>query len=158
MHFTTPTTIIRGTYSHTTRSDRPPAWALGGEARQYVPWTPAVVHIAVTHYENVGQITQQTSYGSIVANTGRIEWHQRLPHRFILMGGYRYYLEGENPRAIDAAERQLGSDSLYGSLRWRFGDQAWTADGPEVYGLAGRYASNSPNTAYMVGVGARYLW
>lgn len=156
-HFTTPTTISRATYSRTTRSDRPPAWALGLEGRQFLPWTPAAVHVGFTHYENVGQITAATSYGSVVANTAKIEWHQRLPHRLILMGGYRYYLEGENPRATDAEQRQLGSDSVYGSLRWRMGRGAWTADAPELYGFAGRYASNAPNTAYLLGLGARFL-
>lgn len=157
-HFTTPTTITRGTYSRTTRSDRPAAWALGIEGRQFVPWTPAAVHLALTHYENVGHLTAETSYGSVVANTAKLEWHQRLPRRLILMGGYRYYLEAENPRAADAQERQVGSDSIYGSLRWRLGKETWTADAPEVYGFAARYASNSPNTAYLFGLGVRFLW
>jgi hypothetical protein len=154
-HLTTPSTILRSSASRTTREDRPAAWSLGLEIRQFVTPADAAVHFAVTHYENLGKVTQATSYGTIVAENARLEWHQHVVSRLIVMGGYRYYLETEKPRAADAAINRIGADAIYGTLRWRFGDGPWTADAPEVYSFVERYKSNVPNEGVLVGVGGR---
>lgn len=158
MHFTTPTTILRGSVSATERSDRPPASSESAEIRQFITPADAAVHLAVTHYENVGQIEDTQTYGSIVANNARLEWNQHVFKRAILMGGYRYYLETEKPRAADADRKRLGTDAVYGTFRWRFGGGLWTADAPEAYGFVSRYNTNVPTHGYVVGFGGRVLW
>lgn len=157
-HFTTPTTILRGSVSVTDRSDRPLASAVSGEVRQFIAPVNGVVHFAMTHYENVGAVDDTQQVGSIVANNARLEWHQRLFERAILMGGYRYYLEVENPRAPDAENKQIGSDALYTSLRYRFGDGSWTDEAPEAYLFASRYNTNVPTRGHVLGFGGRWNW
>lgn len=157
-HFTTPTTILRGSASATTRSDRPPAASESFEIRQFVTPADGAVHFAVTHYENVGQIDDTQTFGSIVANNARLEWNQRLFARGILMGGYRYYLESEKPRAADADRKALGTDAIYGSFRWRFGSDLWTGDAPEAYVFTSRYTTNLPTKGYVFGLGGRLSW
>jgi len=156
-HFTTPTTILRGSVSHTERSDRPPASSVGAEVRQFLNATESAVHVALNHYENVGSIDASQQYGSIVANGARLEWHQRLASRLALMGGYRSYLESEKPRAADAARRRLGSDSIYGSLRWRPGMGGWTDEASELYLVFARYTTNVPSSAWLAGLGGRWV-
>ncbi len=157
-HFTTPTTILRGSVSVTDRSDRPLASAASGEVRQFITQANGVVHFAMTHYENVGAVDDTQQVGSIVANNARLEWHQRLFERAIVMGGYRYYLEIENPRALDAANKQVGSDAMYTSLRYRFGDGSWTDEAPEMYLFASRYNTNVPTRGHVLGIGGRWNW
>ena len=158
-HLTTPTTILRGSLSGTERSDRPPAGSESAEIRQFVTPANAAVLVAVTHYENVGQIDDTQQFGTIVANNARFEWNQRLLVHAILMGGYRYYLEEEKPRALDADRKQIGTDALYGSFRWRFTSAAaWTDDAPEAYLFFSRYNTNAPTLGSVVGFGGRWIW
>ena len=157
-NFTTPTTILMGSFARSTRTDRPPADATSAEIRQYINWTRSAVHASIAHYENVGRIEPITQVGSVVSNTARLEWHQRLPRRMILMGGYRYHLETETPRASDAAVLQTGTDSIYGSWRWRFGKGSWTGTAHEVYSFLARYTTNADGLAYVVGVGGKYYF
>lgn len=158
MHFTTPTTILRGNVSMTQRSDRPLASAESFEIRQFVPPVNGAVHAAITHYENVGEIDDTQTYGSIVANNARVEWNQRLLRRAIVMGGYRYYLENEKPRTAEAPRKSLGTDAIYGSARWRFGARLWTSDAPEAFVFASRYNTNVPTQGYVLGLGGRVIW
>ena len=156
MNFTTPTTILRSILSRTTRNDRPPASAIGVEVRQYMRATESALHFECAHYENVGKIKPVTQYGSVVANSLRLEWHQRLLTSYIAALGYRYHLERERPRAAGEPVNQLGSDAVYLTVRWRFGEGIWTAPLHEVYGFAEHYKSNLPSKASFIGVGGIY--
>jgi len=157
-HFTTPSTILKGGFSWTQRSDRPNAWAANGEVRQYISMTRSAVHAGFGHYENVGQIEPVTYDGQVIANTGKIEWHQRLWSKFAATGGYRLYVESEKPRAADASTKQLGTDYIYGTLRWRYGSPTWVADSDEIYGFFGRYTTNEPLTGMLVGIGGKIFF
>lgn len=157
-HITTPSTIIKAGYSLTRQSDRPDADAVTAEVRQFITPTRSAVHIGIGHYENVGVIHTNSYVGKVIANSFKTEWHQRLGDKFILMGGYRYYLETENPRAADANIKQLGSDYVYSSLRWRYGATTWVEDASELYGLIGRYQTNIPTEALLVGIGGKIFF
>src|SRR5690606_29168202 len=115
-------TIVRGAYSHTSRSDRPAAWSTSGEVRQYIEKTESAVHLAATHFENIGEIEANATYGSVISDTIRAEWHQRILNQSMIALGYRYYLELEDPRASDAKDTVVGTDSIFGSWRWRLND------------------------------------
>lgn len=157
MHFTTPELIWRGTYSRTWRSDRPPADGFSTELRYFLTPLQAAVHGSLGHYENVGEVSRITSYGSVVANTASGEWHQRFLDRFILMGGYRWYTENENPLSETITHKTLGSDWLYGSLRWRFGDGPWLADSHEWSIFGGQYKNSEPRHGQLVGVSLKLI-
>ncbi len=151
MHFTTPELIWRGSYSRTLRSDRPPADGITSELRYFLTPLQAAVHGTIGHYENVGEVSRNTSFGSIVANSVSGEWHQRLMDRFILMGGYRWYKETENTRTVSIDRKTLGSDWLYGSLRWRFSDGPWLGDSHEWTIFGGQYRNSEPRNGSLVG-------
>ena len=158
-NFTTPSTILMAGYSRTRRSDRPDAWSMTGEIRQFVDATNSALHLAVGHYENIGTVRQVSLQGQIVANSVRAEWHQRLRERWIIVPGYRWYLETENPRAEGAANSEVGTDSIYLNVRWRYRtDMMWVADQPEIYGFFGRYTTSEPRTVVYGGLGTRMLW
>jgi len=155
MSLTTPTTILRGNISRTTRSDRPAASAVTGEIRQFVTATDSAIHFAAGHYENIGTVTTKTTYGEVVSNSLKIEWHQNLDDLRILSLGYRYYLEDEDPRAEISARKSLGTDSVYGSFRQRFGDGPRAAAKDEVYFFGGRFSTSESSTTTFFGVGGR---
>jgi hypothetical protein len=150
-HMTTPSTILRGAYSVTTRSDRPDAWSVSGEIRQFVTPTDSAVHVALTHYENIGEVEAKTTFGSVVSDTIRAEWHQKIAERMTGSLGYRYYLETEDPRAEDARDRRVGTDSIFGSWRWRFSDVAWTADSSEYSIFFNKFRSNAGVDGMLIG-------
>lgn len=157
-HMTTPTTIIRGRFSHTTRDDRPPAWSVNGEIRQFITYTNSAAHAAYTRYNNTGTIERVTFTGEIQTNTVKVEWHQRFAGSAIAMGGYRWSVQQETPRAKGFPVETVGSDTLYGSLRWRFNDDVWTDDSPEIYAFGARYLNNQTDQAFVSGLGAKILW
>jgi hypothetical protein len=155
-HLTTPSTILLSTYSFTKRSDRPDAHAFTIEGRQFLAFLNGAVHANVAHYENVGEIRPITLYGSVVANSIKVEWHQKLLGNSILMAGYRYYSEEENPRETNLNNTILSSDWIYANFRYRFAPKnAWLTDAPEIYTFAGRYANNQPNEGFLIGVGGK---
>lgn len=155
MHFTTPELIWRGSYSRTLRSDRPPADGISSELRYFVTPLQAAIHGSVGHYENVGEVSRSTSYGGIVANSVTGEWHQRMFDRFILMGGYRWYSEHENTRTVAVGRKELGSDWIYTSLRWRFGEGPWLGEGHEFSVFGGQYRNSEPRNGQLVGSGLK---
>ncbi len=155
MHFTTPELIWRGTYSRTLRSDRPPADGITSELRYFVTPLQAAIHGAVGHFENVGEVGNNTSYGGIVGNSVSGEWHQRLFDRYIVMGGYRWYKEDENARTESNPRKSLGSDWIHGSIRWRFGDGAWLSDSSEWSIFGGQYKNNEPRKCSLIGSGLK---
>ncbi len=157
-HFTTPSTILLGGISRTERLDRPDAWSVTGEVRQFLDAAGGSLHVALGHYANVGTVRQVTLVGEVISNSVRTEWHQRLG-RWIVSPGYRWYSEKEDPRAADAPVKTTGTDSIYASLRWRWDEsQLWVADQPETYAFFGRYATSEPRTVSWVGLGARLFW
>ena len=157
-HFTTPSTILRSAYSYTSRSDRPAAWSASGEIRQYIEATSSAVHFAGTHYENIGEIKAQTTFGSVISNTLRAEWHQKLFEKSTAALGYRYYLEKEDPRAFDAQDNQVGTDSIFASYRWRFDEVAWTADSSELSVFFNSFRANSGIDGMLVGSSLSYMF
>jgi hypothetical protein len=157
-HFTTPSTILRSAYSYTSRSDRPAAWSASGEIRQYIETTSSAVHFAGTHYENIGEIEARTTFGSVISNTLRAEWHQKVFEKSAAALGYRYYLEKEDPRAFDAQDNQVGTDSVFASYRWRFDDVAWTADSSELSVFFNSFRANSGIDGLLVGSSLSYTF
>lgn len=157
-HLTTPSTILRGAASNTKRSDRPDAWSGSGEIRQFIDATESAVHLAATHYENIGVVEARTTYGSVVSDTARIEWHQKIMDRSLVSLGYRYYFEIEDPRPTDAKDRQVGTDSIFGTWRWRFTEAAWTADSSEVSLFFNSFRANSGVDGLLLGSSLSYLF
>ena len=155
MNFTTPTTILRGNVSRTTRSDRPPASAVTAEIRQFVTVTDSAVHIGLAHYENLGTISKQTTYGEIVSNSAKVEWHQNLSDTQIIAAGYRYYLEEENPRSKNISRQGVGTDSIYLNYRQRFGEGPRAAEKNEAYVFCGKYSTSENKSTVFVGFGGR---
>lgn len=156
--FVTTTTILTGSFSYTTRSDRPAAQGISGELRQYITPTKSAWYLGASHYQNVGALDPVTFTGSIVANSVYTEWHQRMLSRMILMGGYRYYLETETPRAEGFDDKELGSDSFYTTLRYRDSEVAWTQDASEVYLFASTYHTSAPQNGTLIGLGGKFVW
>lgn len=157
-HYTTPNLILRGQASRTTRSDRPDADGVSGEARYFVTPTDSAVHLGVGHYENVGQIDTTSDFGSIVANTVYGEWHQAFLEHGIVMVGYRTYQEIENPQGDTVDNKHLGTDWIYSNLRWRFDDGLRTSDAAEVYVFCGRYKTSEPRAGNLIGLGGKVLF
>ncbi len=157
-HFTTPSTILRSAYSFTSRSDRPAAWSASGEIRQYIEATASAIHFAGTHYENIGEIQAKTTFGSVVSNTVRAEWHQKFFESSTGAIGYRYYLENEDPRAFDAQDNQVGTDSIFASWRWRLDDVAWTADSSELSMFINSFRANSGIDGILAGTSLIYMF
>lgn len=157
-HLTTPSTILRGQYSLTKRNDRPDAFSVMAEVRQFISLTETAVHLNLTHFENVGEIKPITTYGTVVANAVSTELHQHIPGRVITMLGYRQYREIENPRAIELDRKQLGSDWIYSSIRYRFGEKPMTEDDHEAYIFGGRYLTNQNINASVIGLGVKFTF
>ncbi len=157
-HFTTPSTILRSAYSFTSRSDRPAAWSASGEIRQFIEATDSAVHVAAAHYENIGEIKAKTTFGSVISNTLRAEWHQKLFEKSTGAIGYRYYLEKEDPRAFDAQDNQVGTDSVFASWRWRFDNVAWTAESSELSMFVNSFRANSGINGILVGSSISYTF
>jgi hypothetical protein len=154
-HFTTPTTIIIGSISQGKRSDRPDAQSASLELREFFKSLAGAFHGGIAHYENLGEIKPITLYGTVVANSFFGEWQQRFMDKFIGRFGYRQYLETEDPRATESPVKQLGSDYIYGSLRYRNYDKSWLDQADEYFAFAGYYKSNAPSTSTVVGVGIK---
>ncbi len=157
-HLTTPDTILRGSLSYTLRSDRPSAQGMSIEGRHFFSLTRSVFQLSYAYYENVGQIKPMTLYGEVWAHQAQTEIHQRLWSKWIATGGYRFYVESEQPRDVFEAQKNLGSDFLYSMMKWRLGEGRWLEDAPEIYILGGYYKNNLPTTGYLVGLGGKYLF
>ena len=142
MVYISNTTIGIFDYLYSTRNDRPATWNLSAQVRQYIERANGSLHMGLTHYENVGSIQPTTTYGSVVANSTYAEWHQKLKNQYILMGGYRFYVEHENPRSVDAPIKEVGSDLIYTSLRYRF-NKSWTYRSNELSLSYGHYLHNA---------------
>lgn len=156
--FVTTSTIFTSNLSYTTRNDRPPAESAAVEIRQYFSATKSALHVGGSHYENVGSLDPVTFTGEILANSFYAEWHQRILSRAILMGGYRYYVETEKPRAEGADVKQLGTDSVYATLRYRDSEVGWTQEASEVYLFGSIYSTNAPQRGQLLGLGGRLVW
>jgi hypothetical protein len=163
-NMTTPETITRGRVSLTERSDRPLAWSATGEVRQYITMTRSAAHLSYTHYDNTGTVRRVSAYGEVTANTFKGEWHQRVAEQAILMGGYRWSKEVDDYSALGLPAITTGSDTLYGSLRWRFNSDLWTDDAPEaqLFGTWYRFNDDQLNLkaryATTYGAGIRWGW
>jgi hypothetical protein len=144
--------IVLANYSLTTRTDRPSASAASTEIRQYIAPAKASLHLGLAHYENVGSIRPITTYGSIVSNQLFSEWHQKLGQNYILMGGYRFYVETERPRANPDAVKTTGSDYIYSTLRYRF-QKGWTYRSSELNITSGRYLTNAGLSGFLCSLG-----
>ncbi len=155
--FLSTNTIFMSDYSLTRSSNRPDAWSLGGQIRRYIKALYGSLHLSQIHYENVGTIEPVTEYGTIVADTTSIEWHQKMFRQWILMGGYRFFKEDERPRSNTSNINRTGSDYIYSSLRYRF-SKLWTHQSSEVSFLAGRYLSNSSSGGSIYSIGARLIF
>lgn len=151
---TTPSLILQGGYQLITRSDRPASHALNGEARYFIKKTNSSAHVKGTYYSSTGDVGTDTLIGEVTAYSLAAEWHQRFMKRFVVMAGYRYYFEKELPRSSEGSIQQVGSDFIYGNLRWRFNSRKrWVATySPELVLFGGSYTSNEPNSGYIAGI------
>ncbi len=93
--YLTPSTMMRVDYSNSSQTDRPRAWSLSNEWRQYIADLNGAAHATFSHYENVGTITTKTSYGSIVAQSIQLSWNQKFATNTIIIPTYRAYVEKE---------------------------------------------------------------
>lgn len=164
-HLTSPSLILRGGYTLTQRSDRPLAHGLQLEARYFIGGLNAAVHAAGTYYINRGTIGLNTLLGEVDANSLQVQWHQGISNRFVLMAGYRRYLETITPRVQEVNQVKSGTDYIHGSLRWLFtGNKPWTTSGiPELSIFGGHYTANEttdtttePNVGIMIGAAFKY--
>jgi len=155
--FLSTDTIFMTDYSVTKSSNRPDVWSLGAQIRQYIRPFYGSVHISQAHYENVGVIEPVTEYGTIIADTTTIEWHQKLFRQWVLMGGYRFFKEDERPRANSNQINRTGSDYVYSSLRYRF-SKLWTHQSSEISALAGRYLTNSASGGVIYSLGGKVFF
>jgi len=155
MAYATPTLIILADHSYTRQSDRPAAWSGNVEFRQYVNTLNGSLHGSAGHYENVGRIKPVTTYGGVIANTAGAEWHQKMFSQYILMGGYQFYLEHENPRG-DTTKKTYGSDYVYTTFRYRQ-NKSWTYRSTEFSATAGHYIQNSGLRGNLIALGFDWL-
>jgi hypothetical protein len=156
MSYISNTTIGLADVSYTTRNDRPPTWSTSLQARQYVAEADGSLHLGVAHFENVGSIKPITTYGSIVANTANAEWHQKLNGQYILMGGYRFYMENERPRGENLPIKEVGSDYIYTTARYRF-SKGWTYRSNEISLSYGHYMHNTGLSGNNLSLGVDWL-
>lgn len=156
-HLTSPSTILNGAVSHTVSSDRPDAFSITSEIRQYLPIGHSSIHIGATHYENVGKIEDTSTSGTVVANTVKAEIFTKIKKNYIAMFGYRLSIEQENPRSDSAPIAQTGSDTYYSSFKYRFGNSNWLEDSNELQIFGSLYDSNQSTNAILIGVGAKLI-
>ena len=148
-----PSTILLPAYSFTKSSDRPDAWGASLELRQYSEFAKGAAHLSYAHYENTNSINlSKTGFGSLVSNTWNLAWHQKLKRQWILTANYRLHIEVENPRAPDSPRKQLGTDFIGSSLRYR-SSPSWTLPS-HVFSLSGgRYLSNTATNGSVIALG-----
>jgi len=156
-HLTTPSTILLASYFKSVRNDRPDAWGGSLAARQFISQLNGALHISYSHYENIGEIQTTTLQGEILADAISAEWHQKLYNRAIITTGYRYYTEHEDPRAVEAADTELGSDWVYAKIAYHYGFDLWTEKTSEVYLFGGRYQNSKDIQSSQIGIGIRQV-
>lgn len=151
---TTPNLILQGGYQLVNQSNRPLAHGVNAEGRYFIKKIKSAVHLKGAYYSNTGEIGLDTLHGEVTAYSVSGEWHQRLMRRFVVAAGYRYYFEKELPRDGISSIKQVGSDHIYGSLRWRFNARKrWLSTySPELVLFGGSYTSNEPNSGYHMGM------
>lgn len=156
MSYLQPTTILLAGYSVTRREDRPDAWALSLQLRQYINDANGALHMTYQRYENVGSIEANTEIGEVVADRYAVEWHQKFAKQYIALLGYRASKEIEKPRAYESGYKQNGSDYIYTSVRYR-ASASWTFRSNEFSALYGRYIRNDGLSGYLLGVGLDFI-
>jgi len=146
------TTITEAEWSWTNREDRPPAWTSGFKLRQYVNVVRGALHLQGQHAENIGTIRPVTDYGRVIANSLTTEWHQKFDPQWVVMAGFRTYIEEEAPRATQSARQITGSDYMYLSARYRL-IRSWTLRASEISAVWGRYFNNRTQKGQLLALG-----
>lgn len=144
MHYTTPTTISRLIGNYGKRSDRPDAWSMVGEIRESFPDLRMSLFGEVGHYQNLGNISTNTLYGEVKANSFKLTYNQRLGEsRWIVSTQYRYFKQIIMPRDKAVENLNTGSDFVTLTGRYRLGDGIWTDPASELFVTAARYLKTS---------------
>ncbi len=143
LHLATPEFLWKGSVSTIHRDDRPEVYLGKLEARYFVVSADAAVRGTIAQFENRGKVAPVTLTGSISATTIGLEWHQKLGDRMILAPGYRWYREAETPRAENGAQKIMGSDQIYASVRYRFWKDYWLEDASDCFISVGTYKTNT---------------
>ena len=144
------------THKHNPHNKKAIAEISSAQVRQYLDQAYGSVHVTLSHYENVGSIKPITTYGTIVSNAATAEWHQKILQQYLWMTGYRAYVESENPRSGSVAEKKVGSDYVYTTLRYRLA-KAWTYRSSELSASLGHYINNAGLKGDLVSVGIDFL-
>ena len=152
-----PVLMVEGGVVQLARTDRPDAQSMSAKGRYYIKSLESAAHLQVGHFRNLGEIRPVTLQGETTAYWVVGEWHQRLLKDLVLMGGYRWYLEDEIPRAANALETRRGSDSLYAKLTYRAWSGVWTHDASEYFGFYGNYLNSDALQSNAFGLGCKLL-
>ena len=147
MHLATPEFIWLGNLTAILREDRPDAFSGNIEGRYFVAPANAAIQGSLARFEDSGTVKPVTITGSITATTTSIEWHQKYGTRMIIAPGYRWYRETETPRAENGVQKNLASDQVYATLRYRFWQDYWLEDASEIFLSAGSYSTQTTGGA-----------
>lgn len=142
----TTTTIVDGSATKVTRTDRPDATAYSLGFKQYFESIEGALHGSFGYFENLGEIEPITLQGETTARSGEVKWLQRALDHYVVQMGYRAYFEHEVPRAKNAETNNRASDTVHLRLTYRDYDSVWTHPANEYYVFAGNY-KNSDNLA-----------